>query len=206
MKSVEKIAKTVEEAVQGALQELGLQVDQVDVAVLEEPTKGILGLWGGKPARVLVTKKLTPEDKAVQFLAELIRQMGVMDAVCAFGRESAEEFEIAIETRSSGLLIGRRGLTLDAIQQLVAVIYARSGGEKRLQVDVGQYREKRKQSLIELAKSLAERVRKTGRKAILEAMPASERRIVHMTLQDEAGVITYSEGEEPYRKIIIAVR
>jgi len=204
--SVEKVAKTVEEAVQSALDELELSEDQVEVVVLEEPTKGILGLWGGKPARVKVIKKLSCEDQALSFLKELVRQMGISDAVCAVSRLSADELELAIETKSSGLLIGRRGQTLDAIQQLTAVIYTRARGDKRLQVDVGKYRERRKQSLIELAESLAERVRRTGRKAILEPMTASERRIVHVALQDEAGVVTYSEGEEPYRKIIIAVR
>ncbi|MBS3937794.1 MAG: protein jag [Peptococcaceae bacterium] len=206
MKSVEKTAKSVRDGIESGLAELGLSLEQVEVIVLEEPTKGLFGLWGAKPARVRVTKKSTVLEMAVVFLTTLLRHMGADDAVCEVTREGADEVEIAINATNSGLLIGRRGQTLDAIQQLTAVIYTRSGGEKRLQIDVGQYRERRKQSLIELAKSLAERVRRTGRKAVLEPMSASERRIVHVALQDEVGVLTYSEGDEPYRKIIIAVR
>lgn len=206
MLSVVKTAKSVDEAVQSALLELGLGLEQVDVKVLEEPTKGVFGLWGVKPARVLVTRRLSPEDKAISFVTDLVLHMGAEGATCVLVREVADEVELAVNCVNSGMLIGKRGQTLDAIQQLTAVIYSRMGGTRRLQIDIGQYRERRKQTLMDLAKSLAERVRRTGRKAILEPMSASERRIVHMALQDEAGIATYSEGEEPYRKVIIAVR
>jgi len=206
MFSVEKTAKSVDEAVQSALLELGLGLEQVEVTVLEEPTKGVFGLWGVKPARVLVTRRLSPEDKAISFVTDLVRHMGAEGASCVLVREAVDEVELAVSCVNSGMLIGKRGQTLDAIQQLTAVIYSRMGGAKRLQIDIGQYRERRKQTLMDLAKSLAERVRRTGRKAILEPMSAAERRIVHMALQDEVGIATYSEGEEPYRKVIIAVR
>ncbi|MBS3873630.1 MAG: protein jag [Firmicutes bacterium] len=206
MLSVEKTAKSVEEAIQAALLELGLVLEQVEVTVLEEPTKGVFGLWGVKPARILVTKRLQPEDKVIDFVLDLVAHMGAKEASCTIVRETADEVEIAVGCLNTGMLIGKRGQTLDAIQQLAAVIYSRVGGDRRLLVDIGQYRERRKQTLVDLSKSLAERVRSTGRKAILEPMSAAERRIVHMTLQDEAGIVTYSEGDEPYRKVIIAVR
>lgn len=206
MLSVEKAAKSVDEAIQSALLELGLALGQVEVTVLEEPTKGVFGIWGVKPARVLVTRILSPEDKAISFVTDLVLHMGAGGATCSLVREAADEVELAVSCPNTGMLIGKRGQTLDAIQQLTAVIYSRVGGARRLQIDIGQYRERRKQTLIDLSKSLAERVRRTGRKAILEPMSAAERRIVHLTLQNESGIVTYSEGEDPYRKVVIAVR
>ena len=104
MFSVEKTAKSVDEAIQSALLELGIGLEQVDVTVLEEPTKGVFGLWGVKPARVLVKRRLSPEDKARSFVTDLVRHMGAEGATCVMVREAADEVELAVSCVNSCLL------------------------------------------------------------------------------------------------------
>lgn len=204
--TVEKTAKTVDEAIALALVELGITRDQAEITVLEEPSKGLFGLLGGKPARVKVTRKSRPEEAALTFLEQLIAKMGATGMACAVSNETDENVQIDVVGGSSGLLIGKRGQTLDAIQQLTGLIYSRSGGTKRVMVDVNNYRARRIESLEEMAVKLAEKAKRTGRRVILEPMGAFERRVVHMALQQDRDIVTYSEGDEPYRKVIIALR
>jgi len=204
--SVEKSAKTVDEAITLALAELGIALEQAEVTVLDEPTRGFFGFLGGKPARVKVVRKSSSEDVAVVFLEQLVNKMGATSVTCAVSKETDEGVHIDVVGGSSGLLIGKRGQTLDAIQQLTALIYSRSGGTKRLTVDVNNYRAKRIESLEEMSLKLAEKAKRTGRRVILEPMGAFDRRVVHMALQQDREIVTYSEGDEPYRKVIIALR
>ncbi|MEW6230260.1 MAG: RNA-binding cell elongation regulator Jag/EloR [Bacillota bacterium] len=211
--SVEKCGKTVEEAVQEALAYLKLPRDSVDIEVLEEPTRGVLGLIGQRPARVRVTAKVGATDKAKEFLEELLGHMGFPNAsVKASVIDGVLKFDI--EGNDLGGLIGRRGATLDAIQYLVNLVASRHGRGKqgdesaeerlRILVDAEGYREKREQALRRLARGVAERVRREGKKASLEPMNPMERRIIHLTVQECAGVVSHSEGEEPYRYVVIA--
>ena len=207
MTTVERTAKTVDEAVSLALSDLGITIDMAEIEVLEEANRGLFGLFGGKPARVRVTEKPRPEEVALQFLENLCEHMNARGVACAISNETSDSVSLDVVGGSSGLLIGKRGQTLDAIQQLTAMVFARSGGRhKRIMVDVNGYRAKRVESLEGLALRLADKAKRTGRRVILEPMGAFERRVIHMTLQNDGEIVTYSEGEDPYRKVIIAVK
>lgn len=211
--SVEKCGKTVEEAVQEALAWLDLPRDKVDVEVLEEPSRGVLGLIGQRPARVRVAAKADATDRAKEFLEELFDRMGLPNvSVKASVVDGTTKFDI--EGSGLGDLLGGRGTTLDAIQYLVNLVaarYARSrrdeegAGERlRILVDAEGYRGKREEALKRLAHGVAQRVQREGRKASLESMNPMERRIIHLAVQECAGVVSHSEGEEPYRYVVIA--
>ena len=207
MMMVEKAAKTVDEAVALALNELGVTAERAEIVVLEESSKGLFGLFGGNPARVRVTVKKTPEEATLEFLEGLCSNMNAGTVACAVSTDDGEVVTFDIVGANSGLLIGKRGQTLDAIQQLATMVYVRSGGGyRRIIVDVNNYRARRIESLETLAVRLAEKAKRTGRRVIMEPMGAFERRVVHMTLQEDPQITTYSEGEDPYRKVIIAVK
>ncbi|MFZ5641151.1 MAG: RNA-binding cell elongation regulator Jag/EloR [Bacillota bacterium] len=203
MKEIEKSGKTVEEAVATALAELGLKEDQVTVEVLEESSKGIFGIIGSKAARVKVTEKESPVSKAKKFLSEIFEKMGLNVDITA--REVEEYTVLDISGPDLGILIGRRGDTLDAIQYLTNLV-ANKNIEKRVKiiVDVEGYRKRREETLHKLAFRLAEKAMRKGQDVVLEPMNPHERRVIHTALQGHRDVFTYSEGEEPYRKIVIA--
>lgn len=203
--SVEKQGKTVEEAVQLALAELGLPEEQVEIAVIEEPSKGFLGLLGGRPARVRVTAKPNPLQLATDFIEGVCSRIGATVSVTS--QASGENIELAVDGENLGLLIGKHGQTLNSLQYLANVVYNRNAEQHaRLLVDVGGYRERREEALQKLAERLAEKAKRTGRRVILEPMSAQERRIIHTALQNDKQIVTYSEGDEPYRKVVIALK
>ena len=208
MTTVEKTAKTVEDAIALALAELGIDADQAEVEIVEEPEKGLFGLFGGKPARVKVTKKNNPEEVALRFLEGLCEHMSAKGVACTVtSAQDDETVSFDVAGVNSGMLIGKRGQTLDAIQQLTATVYFRAGGDqRRVMVDVNNYRAKRVESLESLAVRLADKAKRTGRRVILEPMGAFERRVIHMALQGDKDVVTYSEGEDPYRKVVISLK
>lgn len=205
MKSIEIAAKTVESAVETALKELQVLKENVEVEVLEEPSKGLFGLIGSRMAKVRVTVKKTAEDLAVEFLANVFRNMGL--SVNMNTKTDNGHINISIKGPRLGILIGRRGETLDALQYLTNLVVNRKI-EKRMNIilDVEGYRKRREETLSRLARRLAEKVRRTGNKVMLEPMNPHERRIIHTALQNNMDVTTYSEGEEPYRKVIIALK
>lgn len=213
MTSVEKSGKTVDDAVREALKELGVSRADVDVEVLDEGSKGFLGILGARPARVRVTVVRREEpaqevaeskiEKAQEFLKKLLEHMGV-EAEIAREQDASGFVYLRMSGRRMGVVIGRRGQTLDAIQYLVNLVANRDGGPRvRFVLDAEGYREKRAEALRGLAHRMAERAKKQGRRASLEPMSALERRVVHMALADVEGVETYSEGEEPYRRVVI---
>jgi len=205
MRSLEKTGKTVDEAVAVALRELDLPRDAVEVEVLEEPSKGLLGLLGNRLAKVKVTEKEKPADKVKNFLEGLLPRMNVAGGVGV--AEQDEWLRVDIAGEDLGVIIGKRGQTLDAIQYLSGII-ANKNSEKRARVvvDAEGYRQRREEALQGLAKRLADRVRRSGEDIMLEPMSPQERRIIHSTLQANPYVTTRSEGEEPFRKIIIAAK
>lgn len=208
MKSVIKSAKTVDEAVAIALEELGLEREDVSIEVLEEPTKRFFGLMGMTPAKI----KLVGDKEAVylaeSFLSELFEKMDI-EAELHISKEK-NDLLVRVDGISStdkGILIGKRGSTLDSIQYLLSLSLNKNR-EKYVKVtlDIEDYREKREQTLIELAKKLANTVKKNRKTIRLEPMNPYERRIIHSALQGEKGIVTYSEGEEPYRRVIVQLK
>lgn len=203
MREVEKSAKTIEEAVDEALAELGLTKDEATVEVLEEPSKGLFGLLGSKNARVKVKEIFTPEKQALKILKEVFAAMKLDVELETLVKE--DFIKINLKGPDLGVLIGRRGETLDAIQYYINLA-ANKNFEKRVKfiIDVENYRQRREDTLQKLAFRLADKAKRKGRDVVLEPMSPYERRIIHTALQEHRDVFTYSEGEEPYRKIIIA--
>jgi len=190
--------------VQEALRELGVEREQVEVEVLEEPNRGFLGWLGARMAEVKVTVKVTKSQFAREFLKQVTNALGIEMRVSEVGRSDRYVF-LELEGEEAGLLIGRRGETLNALQYLVNVAASRVSQEPyRIVLDVDGYRKRRHEALERLARRVAERVRRTGRKMVLEPMPARERRVVHLALQNQSGVTTHSEGQEPYRRVVVS--
>ncbi len=193
--------KTVEEAIENGLKEMDLDKSQVEVHVLEEPTKGFLGI-NAKKAKVEVLEVLSDGQRAVRFLDGLFDKMNVT-AKCDL-KEEAEKIVIDVTTDNTSAVIGYRGEILDSIQNLAGAV-ANTGREdyRRVVVDCEGYRVKREETLTSLAQKLAAKAVKTGRKVKLEPMSPYERRILHSALTDSTEVKTQSEGKEPNRYVVI---
>lgn len=205
MKFVEKVGRTKEEAVAEALKELSAKPDEVKVEVLEETNKVFLGLLGGKSVRVRVSLKEDVAQQAGLFLREMLVNMGILAQVEIFKRP--DNTVLNINGKDLGILIGKRGQTLDSIQYLVNLAVNKGRTEKeRIIVDVAGYRKRREDTLRRLAIKLADKVRREGKKQVLEPMTPHERRIIHSTLQGYKEIMTYSEGEDPYRHVIITTQ
>ncbi|HHY23329.1 MAG TPA: protein jag [Clostridiaceae bacterium] len=200
---VEKYGKNIEEAISLALEELNTDRSCVDIEVLDEGNKGIFGIIGAKNARVRVTLKKTAADRTGMFLEEIFDKMNV-DVQMTVEEEDNIVY-VMVEGKDSGIIIGRRGETLDAIQYLSCLAINNGTEEyKKVVVDVENYRKKRENTLIKLSNRLADRVMKTKKNITLEPMSPYERRIIHATLQNNKYVRTYSVGDEPNRKVVIA--
>lgn len=206
MKTIETTGRTVEEAVEAGMAALGVKEKaEIEYEVLAESNKGFLGLLGGRPARVKVWVKETPQVRGCRFLEGIMEKMGVAGELEI--EEAGEYLQINIKGKDLGILIGRRGRTLDALQYLVNLA-ANKGTRERVRIilDVSSYRKRRADTLKNLARRLCQRVRRQKRSVVLEPMTPQERRIVHLAVQEDKGVISYSEGEEPFRKVIIALK
>lgn len=207
--SIEKTAKTVQEAVSLALSELNVSEEDVDVEVLDEGNKGIFGLIGSKMARVIVTVKEQEQqsrsDIARDFLTTVLRNMGVEAQISI--DEDDENIVIDINGDDIGIIIGRRGETMDSLQYLTSLVVNKDYEDyKRVILNVENYRQKREETLVKLANRLAEKVVKYRKPVTLEPMNPYERRIIHSTLQNHKYVETYSTGEEPKRKVVITLK
>lgn len=199
-KMVEKTAKTVEDAVKEALIELNTTEENVNIEVVEEPTKGLLGI-GSKPALVRVTVKENKEDQVNEVLNSITKHLGL--EIKSDIKVEEEAIKVNIDGENLGLIIGHKGETLDALQLLTSVIVNKTGDYKRIELDVQNYREKRHDTLVSLANKKANDVIKYGRNITLEPMTPYERRIIHTALQDNEKVTTISIGNEPFRKVVI---
>lgn len=199
---VEKEAKTVEEAVQLALDELQTDRDSVYVEVLEEGTKAVLGLFGGKDARVRVTRIISSMETVTEFLNKIIDTAAV-DATLEMS-ETDEGIEVRIVGSDVGTLIGRHGETLYAIQYLANLILNQDKKEyTRVSLDIENYKRDRQNKLEYMAKRAADRVMKYKRPVSMDPMPAYERRIVHSALQEYTQLETSSTGEDPRRYVVV---
>ncbi|WP_310551770.1 RNA-binding cell elongation regulator Jag/EloR [Paenibacillus glufosinatiresistens] len=243
MNHVVASGKTIEEAVESGLARLGVSKDQVTVHVLEQPSKGFLGLIGTRPAKVELTLLPQPEpepaasspsmpqqtpgesrteapdgaprpasrsaerayQEAVRFIVDVARTMGL--EVTVEVAPSRDTTTLQIAGPDLGLLIGRRGQTLDALQYLANIVANRySDSFVRLVLDAENFRERRKKTLEDLADRLASRVIRTRREVVLEPMPPQERKIIHSRLQNHRQVTTTSRGEEPNRRVVITLK
>ena len=201
MKFVEKSGKSVEEALRLALIELDASREQVEVEVLEEGSKGFLGI-GAKETKIRVSKKNSVTDVAFTFLTSLLKEMKIN---AKLELEVVQEaLNINIIGEDMAILIGKRGQTLDSLQYLVSLVVNKERDTYlRVVLDTENYRAKRKETLEGLADKLASKVKKSRKNVILEPMNPYERRIIHSALQNNPNVSTKSEGDEPYRKVVI---
>lgn len=205
MKSVVKVSKTVDGALAEALNELGVSKEQVEVEVIEEPSKGLFGLIGTKDAKIQVTVKYDPVERAREFLSQVLDSMGIKaNLELNLAADILKIDVVDISSSDLGILIGKRGNTLDAIQYLTSLAVNKAGEKYiKLALDSEGYRAKREESLIKLAKKMADKASYSKRPVKLEPMNPFERRIIHSALQNYKGISTYSEGDDPYRRVVI---
>ena len=207
MEKIEVTGKTVEEAVTNALVQLETTSDKIEYEVVEKGSNGILGLIHSKQAKILVWKKESLEDKVKAFLGDVFAAMDLTVTVEMSINEEEESIDINLVGDDMGVLIGKRGQTLDSLQYIVSlVINKESGKYYRVKLDTENYRERRKATLESLAKNIAYKVKRTRRPVALEPMNPYERRIIHSALQNDKYVSTRSEGEEPFRHIVIFLK
>ena len=209
MEFMEFSAKTVQDAITNACQHFTVASDSLEYEVVEEGSSGFLG-FNAKPAiikaRVLV-KELSIEDKAKEFLKDVLSAMNIEAVVEATYSEVENTLEVVLNGEDMGVLIGKRGQTLDSLQYLVSLVVNKGTSEYiRVKVDTENYRERRKLTLENLAKNIAFKVKRTKRSVTLEPMNPYERRIIHSALQNDRYVTTHSEGEEPYRKVVVSLK
>lgn len=206
MRVSEKTGKTVEEAIVACLAELGVDREKAKIEILEEPTKrGPFGLLGTTPAKVRVSYEDCPGQLASDFLKNVCNAMSV-NAEISYSRKGPN-WLVDITGEELGILIGRRGDTLEALQYITNLVVAKELAERvRIIIDVEGYRQRREETLVRLAKRLSEKVKRTGNRVVLEPMNPHERRIIHTALQDDSRISTFSEGEEPNRKVVISLK
>lgn len=199
-------AKTVDEAVTKALIELETTSDKLEYEVVEKGSAGFLGI-GAKPAIIRAKKKKTLEDSAVSFLNQVFEAMKVEVGVSTEYNAEEKELNVNLTGEDMGILIGKRGQTLDSLQYLVSLVVNKESEDYiRVKLDTENYRERRKETLETLAKNIAYKVKRTKRSVSLEPMNPYERRIIHAALQNDKYVVTRSDGEEPFRHVIISLK
>ncbi len=207
MIKVEQTAKTVDEAIEIVLSQYNVTRDDIKVTVVDEGKKGFLGI-GTKEAKIIVEIKEESEKKqerALEFVKSVVEKMG-LNAEIDIKEEDGTLF-VNIESPDVGVVIGRRGETLDSLQYLTGLVVNKDSAQwTRVILDASGYRKRREESLVDLAKKKAQRVKHTKRKLSLEPMNPQERRIIHTALQDDPQVTTFSEGEEPYRRVVIVLK
>jgi spoIIIJ-associated protein len=197
--------KTVEDAVQSGLDQLGVDRSRVKVTVLEQPAKGLFGLIGAKDARVELEVLPDGTEEAVRFLREVTEAMQL--AVQVEREDEEDAVRLNLTGSDLGLLIGRRGQTLDSLQYLVNIVANRhSNRHLRIILDAERFRERRRQTLEALSERMASRVVRTRKEIVLEPMSSQERKIIHARLQNHPHVKTYSQGNEPHRCVVIALK
>ncbi|APC42509.1 RNA-binding cell elongation regulator Jag/EloR [Clostridium estertheticum] len=206
MKIIEMMGKNVEDAISKSLDELKVTRDKVEVETLDEGSKGFLNIIGVKPAKIRVTVKRDSLKEAETFLMEVLQSMNMKAEVNL--KDENNEIHIDLIGPNMGLLIGYRGETLDALQYLVSLVVNKNHDEeyKRVLLDTENYRAKREETLKRLASKIAYKVRVSGRVLKLEPMNPYERRIIHSSLQNDTYIYTFSEGEEPYRRVVVDLK
>ena len=205
MEYIDITAKTVNDAITEACQRFLVTSDKLDYIVVEEGSTGFLGI-GSKPAVIKARIKGTVADKAKDFLKEVFDAMNMVVVVNAKYDEDSRNLNIDLSGDEMGVLIGKRGQTLDSLQYLVSLVVNKETDEYiRVKVDTEDYRNRRRETLENLAKNIAYKVKRTKRPVSLEPMNPYERRVIHSALQNDKFVTTHSEGEEPFRRVVVTL-
>lgn len=206
MKTLEVSGKNVSEALQNALKELKLTEDKIEYEVLEEGSKGFLNLIGTKPAKILVKTKRDYKEEVKLFIINILNCMNVQAEIEI--KEENNVVYINLTGNKMGIIIGYRGETLDSLQYLTSLVVNKEHDKpyKKVVLDAENYRKKRKETLTRVAEKTAYKVKKTRRAYKLEPMNPYERRIIHYALQDNEYIYTFSEGDEPHRRIVVDIK
>ena len=198
--------KTVEDAVMEAAIKLETTSDRMEYEVLEKGSNGFLGI-GSKPARIRARKVMETAERAEKFLMDVLEAMDLKATVSMEENKEERTLDIDLAGDDMGVLIGKRGQTLDSLQYLVSMVVNKGEDDYiRVKVDTENYRQRRKDTLENLAKNIASKVRRTGKPVTLEPMNPYERRVIHSALQNDRYVETHSEGEEPFRKVVVSLK
>ncbi len=206
MEYMEFSAKTVSDAITEACQKLSVTSDKLVYEVVEEGSSGFLGI-GAKPAIIKACVKCSVEDSAKTFLKDVFEAMEMTVAVDVKYNEEEKSMDIDLSGDDMGVLIGKRGQTLDSLQYLVSLVVNKESEDYiRVKVDTENYRQRRKETLENLAKNIAYKVKRTKRTVSLEPMNPYERRIIHSALQNDKYVNTHSEGDEPFRRVVVTLK
>ena len=207
MDMIEVSAKTVSDAITEACQKLGVTSDKLDYEVVEEGSSGFLGI-GAKSAVIKASVKKSSVEEVVRvFLNDVFQAMNMEVVIAIKYNEEEKNMDIELSGNEMGVLIGKRGQTLDSLQYLVSLVVNKESEEYiHVKVDTENYRQRRKETLENLAKNIAYKVKRTKRSVSLEPMNPYERRIIHSALQNDKYVTTHSEGEEPFRRVVITLK
>ena len=206
MDYVEFSGKSVDEAITEACTTLGIESSKLDYEVIEKGSNGFLGI-GSKPAIIKARKKEVVKDAVEEFLSKMFNAMDLSVDIQIDYDEQNRTMNIELKGNEMGILIGKRGQTLDSVQYLASLVANRESDEYvRVKVDTENYRKRRKETLENLAKNIAFKVKKTRKPVYLEPMNPYERRVIHSVLQNDRYVETHSEGEEPYRKVVVTLK
>ena len=198
--------KTVEDAVMEATIKLETTSDRMEYEVLEKGSNGFLGI-GSKPARIRARKVMETAERAEKFLMDVLEAMDLKATMSMEENKEERTLDIDLAGDDMGVLIGKRGQTLDSLQYLVSLVVNKGEDDYiRVKVDTENYRQRRKDTLENLAKNIASKVRRTGKPVTLEPMNPYERRVIHSALQNDRYVETHSEGEEPFRKVVVSLK
>lgn len=206
MKSIEVEGKTVEEALNKALAELGTSKNMVSVEILSPGSKGLFNVIGVKPAKIRVSNKYNYIEEAESFIRNILNCMEINANIDI--KEENDTIKINLSGEKMGVIIGYRGETLDSIQYLVSLVVNKVHElpHKKVILDTESYRSKREETLKGVAIKTANKVKKTQKTFKLEPMNPYERRIIHAALQENDFVNTYSEGDEPFRRVVIELK
>ena len=206
MDFIEVSAKTIDEALTEASVALGIPSSEIEYEVLEKGSTGFLGI-GSKSAVIKARKKFSVEENVKEFLNSVFKAMNLEVELIVKVNEEDKLIDVELKGDDMGILIGKRGQTLDSLQYLTNLAVNKSSENYyRVKVDTEDYRKRRKETLENLAKNIAYKVKRTKRSVALEPMNPFERRIIHSALQNDKFVSTHSEGEEPYRHVVVTLK
>ena len=206
MEFIEISAKNVDDAITQATVQLGITSDQLEYEVLDKGSTGFLGI-GSKNAVIKARKKFSIDENVVEFLSSIFDAMKMEVEILVAVNEEEHIIEVELKGDDMGILIGKRGQTLDSLQYLTNLAINKHSDEYyKVKIDTEDYRKRRKETLENLAKNISFKVKRTKRPVSLEPMNPYERRIIHSALQSDPAVSTHSEGEEPYRKVVVTLK
>ena len=206
MEFIEISAKNVDDAITQATVQLGITSDQLEYEVLDKGSTGVLGI-GSKNAVIKARKKFSIDENVVEFLSSIFDAMKMEVEILVAVNEEEHIIEVELKGDDMGILIGKRGQTLDSLQYLTNLAINKHSDEYyKVKIDTEDYRKRRKETLENLAKNIAYKVKRTKRPVSLEPMNPFERRIIHSALQNDRYVTTHSEGDEPYRHVVVTLK